>query len=326
MSSTPSRSASCYFGDDESQPLLSPTTTYISIDDDNGKNATGTVMSSSMNMANNILGTGMLTMPAAVASVGLIPGLGLILLSGFTSILGLYFLTECATFVRGQSSFFAVSQITWPKVSSYFDVVIVIKCFGVAVGYLLIVGDLMPQIFTVFNELQDNTPRRVLKVLVSSVGGSAVMYQIIGVMGYLSFGKDVRGNVILEYPPTLYIAFGRLSVVILAACSYPMVVHPCRDSLCRFLDTDRHILSTIAIIICTYLTSIALKELDLVLAFVGSTGSTTISFILPGLFYYKLHEYEPWNLKKRTAVGLAVYGFLVMGVCLTFNVKRLLEQ
>lgn len=60
-----------------------------------------------------------------------------------------------------------------------------------------------------------------------------------------------------------------------------------------------------------------------VLSFVGSTGSTTISFILPGLFYYKIHENEPWKPGKILAVTLSIYGILIMAFCLTFNIMRI---
>lgn len=39
-----------------------------------------------------------------------------------------------------------------------------------------------------------------------------------------------------------------------------------------------------------YMTALSVTSLDRVLAFVGSTGSTSISFILPGLFYYKISD------------------------------------
>jgi amino acid permease len=98
----------------------------------------------------------------------------------------------------------------------------------------------------------------------------------------------------------------------------------------------------------------SVSSLDKVLAYVGSTGSTSISFILPGLFYYKISapdsihhqrltkeddddEYEEstgqgllaqgalktsaWRtvLLRRMALALAMYGFLVMIVCLIMN-------
>jgi amino acid permease len=51
--------------------------------------------------------------------------------------------------------------------------------------------------------------------------------------------------------------------------------------------------------------------LMLVLGFVGSTGSTIISFILPGFFYFKLFRKEP-GVTKWLALSLAIYGLCVM--------------
>ena len=45
---------------------------------------------------------------------------------------------------RGSVSFAALSQLTYPNLSIIFNAAIAIKCFGVAVSYLIIIGDLMP--------------------------------------------------------------------------------------------------------------------------------------------------------------------------------------
>lgn len=59
-----------------------------------------------------------------------------------------------------------------------------------------------------------------------------------------------------------------------------------------------------------------LRELNraAVLSFVGSTGSTTVSFILPGLFFWKLTRNDSGTSKmlNRTALALAIYGVLVV--------------
>lgn len=137
----------------------------------------------------------------------------------------------------------------------------------------------------------------------------------------------------------------------------------------------RFAIITTGIIILSYTTAMTVSSLDKVLAYVGSTGSTSISFILPGLFYYKIsdpdsphhqklmkgnddEEYDSssdsedegsspvegrsswratWTAKvkgrqwrrqmlRKMSLALAVYGFLVMTVCLVtntyFNVKE----
>ena len=45
---------------------------------------------------------------------------------------------------------------------------------------------------------------------------------------------------------------------------------------------------TALILTASYAVAMTVSSLDRVLAFVGSTGSTAISFILPGLFYHRM--------------------------------------
>ena len=118
----------------------------------------------------------------------------------------------------------------------------------------------------------------------------------------------------------------------------------------------RFAIITTVIIILSYILSMAVSSLSAVLGYVGSTGSTSVSFILPGLFYYKisapdspLHQKlmkedddeeaeeaesegsgllgggaisrRRWSkgLLRKLSLGLGIYGFVVMGVCLVTN-------
>lgn len=146
-------------------------------------------------------------------------------------------------------------------------------------------------------------------------------------------------------------AGGRLAMVILVIFSYPLQAHPCRASLDKVFQTThkshhpsafKYFAMTTTILIASYIVAITVTKLDVVnnnnkdtrnlinlvqvLSFVGSTGSTTISFILPGLFYYKIHQNDPWRLGKVTSVILAIYGILIMAFCLTFNVLRVVNH
>ena len=111
---------------------------------------------------------------------------------------------------------------------------------------------------------------------------------------------------------------------------------------------------TTGIIVISYICAMTISSLEKVLAYVGSTGSTSISFILPGLFYYKIsapdspHHQKltkedddeeesdsedegllgggglkagPWRRKilRRLSLALAVYGIIVMITCLITN-------
>jgi amino acid permease len=84
-------------------------------------------------------------MPSALSKMGIFLGIFVIMWAGATAGFGLYLQTRCARYIdRGQVSFATLSQLTYPNLSILFDAAIAVKCFGVAVSYLIIIGDLMP--------------------------------------------------------------------------------------------------------------------------------------------------------------------------------------
>lgn len=92
-----------------------------------------------------VVGAGVLAMPLAMAHMGITLGVIVIIWSGVAAGFGLYLQSRCAQYLeRGSASFFALSQITYPNASVIFDAAIAIKCFGVGISYLIIIGDLMP--------------------------------------------------------------------------------------------------------------------------------------------------------------------------------------
>src|ERR1700712_4846345 len=98
-------------------------------------------------------------MSMAMSHMGILLGTVVIIWSGMTAAFGLYLQSRCARYLeRGTSSFFALSQITYPNAAVIFDAAIAIKCFGVGVSYLIIIGDLMPGVILGFNENAAEVP------------------------------------------------------------------------------------------------------------------------------------------------------------------------
>jgi len=422
------------------------------------RDGNATLSSSVGNLANTIIGSGMLTFPLAMASAGVIPGIITCLFSGSVAAFGLYLLTLCATKApHRRASFFAIAELTFPRAAVFFDAAIAIKCFGVSISYLIIVKSLMPNviaafyhdlslgdppawarsgrvwitilmgilfplsfmrkidslrhtsyialfsvaylvvvvivchffplegtqapgeihlihftpnfvstfpvqvfaytcaqnIFPIFNEVSSNTQTRMNIVIGTSIGSAALIYEIIAIFGYLTFGSKVGANIIAMYPSTsLFIAIGQLAIAILVMFSYPLQVHPCRNCLDKVFHMGhvvktsdgeeevedehggspdmsplKHILLTITIVVCGFAIAFFVDDLQMVLSFVGSTGSTTISFILPGLFYWKLSHSDPTANKSlsRAALALAVYGMCVFVFCLSFNIYQVMR-
>lgn len=133
----------------------------------------------------------------------------------------------------------------------------------------------------------------------------------------------------------------------------PLIPRPAAISSPADIPETRFACITSVIVLLSYLTAMSVSSLETVLAYVGATGSTSISFILPGLFYYKisapdsfLHQRlakedddsdsddevedgllgqglgrSSWRKKilRQMALALAIYGVVVMVVCLVCN-------
>lgn len=107
----------------------------------------GSLFSSVLTICNTIFGSGMLTIPYAISTIGLGSGIIAIFVFGLTSLFSISLLLECAKVIGGRNiSFFSVASRTYPKLSVIFDLAIGIKCFGVSVSFLVIIGELLPKV------------------------------------------------------------------------------------------------------------------------------------------------------------------------------------
>jgi len=225
--------------------------------------------------------------------------------------------------------------------------------------------------FAILNEIENNSHRSTTSVISGSIGSAVFIYILIAIAGYLSYGSNVNGNIISMYPPSIASTIGRAAIVILVMFSFPLQCHPCRASIGNILkwrpmrktptallapppkppsskesqmSDTRFAVITSTILVLSYLVAMSVSSLERVLAYVGSTGSTSISFILPGLFYWKISDPDMGNLIHKIdddeeeggfnewlqswqtrwlrvgAAMLVTWGFLVMAVCLVLNV------
>ena len=431
-----------------------------SIDPERG----ASTVSSSISLVKTIIGAGLLSMPLAYSTDGIIFGTFIILLAAATSGYGLFLQCYVSRYVPPQhATFFNLCSITYPHLSVVFDLAIAVQCFGCAISYLVLIRDLMPTIipyvpyideshyktfwlivstlltvplsflknldslkytsilalvaifymallvvshyfvgdierkgeitlfptsatgvfstfsiivfaftghqnmFSIINEARDKSLTSLTKLVNFAILVSSLLFIVVGLSGYLTFGQDVDGNVILLYPNGITTTIGRFAIVFMVTFSFPLMIHPARISVNNIYywirmnvlekeeqvdensalllnqnesvgeDTEQgktslshvvpfphinFVIVTTVLLIVGYILAIALKSFALVLAVVGATGSTAISFILPGLFGYKLIGSElddPSILEvifKNLSLCLTLWGVIVIFVCL----------
>jgi len=56
----------------------------------------------------------------------------------------------------------------------------------------------LSQMFSILNEIKDDSPASIVSVVGSSIGGAASMYILVAITGYLTFGNDVAGNIVSQ--------------------------------------------------------------------------------------------------------------------------------
>lgn len=426
-----------------------------------------TVRSGTINLLNTIIGAGILAMPYGLLCNGLAFGAALVVWSALTSGFGLYLQNKVAKAAGGSEpvSYFSLCQMTYPQLLVIFDAAIAIKCFGVGISYLVVIGDLMPKIlesvgapawtrdrnvwislfvvclvaplsylkllallrylgavalfsvlylvclvvehwvrdtagdrvvdvmgplswrqsltsfpmfvfaytchqnmFSIVNELHageaGSRTRQANRIIRNAMVTACSVYLVVGVLGYLTFGRAVSPNIITMYPSDSVTSLvGRMCIVVMVSMAFPLQCHPCRGSVNNIYhacfpavadsadsaallgndddddDDDNHgspavplprrrfYIITSAIVLSAYAVALCVTSLAKVLAFVGSTGSTSISFILPGLFAYMLvrpRDPDHWTRLERFCkyggLALCVWGVVVMVVCLSVTI------
>ncbi|CCK68203.1 Avt7p KNAG_0A05380 [Huiozyma naganishii CBS 8797] len=254
-------------------------------------------------------------------------------------------------------------------------------------------------LFTIINELSDNNITNISKIINRSIAISTVAFLSVGITGYLTFGSNTLGNIILNYDPnSIWVNIGKFSLASMLLLSFPLLFHPlriaCNNLVVWFeinfneaqpssyytstfvnatnhsrtpiqlgdeedqegdngedaplvsnrqptaddveIDDDlpgsieqhssfpdsRFYSITVGLLVVMYLIALRITSFALVLALVGATGSTSISFILPGLFGYKLIGSDSLavgqmisprdRFYKKCSLALVWFGFAVM--------------
>lgn len=50
--------------------------------------------------------------------------------------------------------------------------------------------------FSIINEIKDNSPPSIVRVVGSSIGSAASIYVLVAITGYITFGNAIVGNIV----------------------------------------------------------------------------------------------------------------------------------
>lgn len=127
----------------------------------------------------------------------------------------------------------------------------------------------------------------------------------------------------------------RVFIALLVAFSYPLQANPARKCITTLLNNIRssaisareqyiqfYLITTIFLGL-SFAVAITVSDLGVILSLVGATGSTIVSYILPGFCYYLTFKDRIDNIRNPKwklygALFQGVIGIIIIPICLTF--------
>jgi amino acid permease len=185
---------------------------------------------------------------------------------------------------------------------------------------------------TLHNELKNPTPLRANLVIGMSISLALFMYCTMSLAGYFIFGDKVGTDVLKGFSEdAVLFKVARALVSVLVCFCFPLQVNPARVSILGLLrrcgarmssfanSRLSHWVVTTCFLGLSLLVAIVVTDLGIILSIVGATGSTTVTFILPGLCYYKLFPHP--HCKRTLALCQCVLGCAIFPFALFFIFK-----
>ena len=272
-----------------------------------------------------------------------------------TVVIFLYFLDlkgldPCETFVPDPKDPDDTCKGSKPLTSSFSDTLSVLAVF-------IFSFTCHQNIFSVCNELTSNSQPRVNKVIVSSIVSAFFLNLAISLFGYYTFGDTVDSDILKSYPQNALVTILRFFIALLVTFSYPLQLDPSRRCCMTLInqlrewnrnrkmnksreagledaEMDKEKLIeratspvddytwyaiTIFFLAGSFLIAMAVQDLGTILGLVGATGSTTVTYILPGFIYYKTF---PDGKLKFLAVLQMSLGLVIMPIALYYTLKK----
>ncbi|XP_035866629.1 probable sodium-coupled neutral amino acid transporter 6 isoform X4 [Phyllostomus discolor] len=163
--------------------------------------------------------------------------------------------------------------------------------------------------------------KRMQNVTNTAIALSFLIYFILALFGYLTFYDKVASDVLQDYgkylPHDGVVRTVRLCFLCAVILTVPLIHFPARKALMMMFFSNfsfswiHHFLITLALNIIIVLCAVYVPDIRNVFGVIGSSTSTCLTFVFPGLFYLKLSREDFLSWKKLGAFVLLILGVLV---------------
>ncbi|XP_053088676.1 probable sodium-coupled neutral amino acid transporter 6 isoform X2 [Pangasianodon hypophthalmus] len=182
-------------------------------------------------------------------------------------------------------------------------------------------------VLPIYCELQRPTKRRMQNVANVSISLSFLVYLVSALFGYLTFYGQVDSELLRGYdvylPRDVLVMSVRLAILLAVLLTVPLIHFPARKAVLTLFRGERHFswlshcVSTVVLLLIIELLAIYVPDIRNVFGVVGSTTSTCLLFVYPGLFYLRVSNDHIRSSTSIGAVALVIFGVFVGLLSLT---------
>ena len=183
-----------------------------------------------------------------------------------------------------------------------------------------------------YAELKDANTSRFAKVVGYSFGLTSILYFLIAIVGFMTFGGNSSTYILNNYSSKDSLAsLSRAAIGFCSLISYPLSFIGVRDNCLDILgitdevDTDAKLnVFTIFLLSIMTISSIFITDLGLINSAGGGTTAMFVCFIFPGIMFFyamcKQGKRGSWEVLFATA--LTAFGVIVgiVGICISIVV------
>ncbi|XP_053191429.1 probable sodium-coupled neutral amino acid transporter 6 [Scomber japonicus] len=183
-------------------------------------------------------------------------------------------------------------------------------------------------ILPIYCELDRPSKARMQNITNVSISLSFLLYLISALFGYLTFYAHVDSELLLGYdvymPRDIMVITVRLAILVSVLLTVPLIHFPARKAVILLLCEGRpfswliHITATLIILGVVLMLAIFVPDIRNVFGIIGSTTSSCLLFVFPGIFYLKISRQPLKSVDSIGAMSLVVLG-LIMGI-ISFSV------
>ena len=167
----------------------------------------------------------------------------------------------------------------------------------------------MQNLFTVVNEIENFTVRRVQTVCASAVSTGLILYLVVMLVPFITFGSTVKDVFLESYIPyRLPVQLAYILTALQVSIGYVLVIHPTRQSILSlwYRETEPgeaherklRMIITGVLVAATMGISLLTNSISTVTELTGLFGANTYCFTAPSYMFYK--RYHPKNFKDGT--------------------------